>query len=429
MDSDEIRYTQTTTPGWNQFDYFALSVCLMFGTASLPHVLMRYFTTPSVKTARKSVAWSLFFIFLLYVSAPAYAAYAKFEVLDKVISNPIHKLNDWVFKYGAINMVSICHPTASKDDYKAAKAINQTTVITNCQAKQDLIDDCKTTAASRDFWGDKDCTFTARKDRVLIDENYKLKNKDFWINNDIVVVAAPDASGQPFTIVGLVAAGGLAASLSTADGLLLAIANALSHDIFTTLVWPCFSDEEPNTLIKLGVARVFLLAVAALAATIASLQLTDILTLVAWAFSLACGGQFPALSLGVWWKGTTPCGAVWGMIAGFSVTLFYLAGTQFGGMEKWFGMANISSAIFGMPVGFVVTILVSLCTPKSPQDVLDLVDSLREPEKEAEMELAGEEKEQETIELGIKEEVEDKRHPNFSAIEKKDDISNGQGLN
>ncbi|MFN3482349.1 MAG: sodium:solute symporter family protein, partial [Rhabdaerophilum calidifontis] len=251
-------------------NYFALILCLMVGTASLPHVLMRYFTTPSVREARVSVAWSLLFIFLLYFTAPAYAAFSKLEVYSTLIGKNIGDLPAWVYSWGKINLVTICgKAAASADAVKAA------------------------------------CGAVSGHAGIL-------RWQDFGINTDVVVLSTPEIAGLPYVIAGLVAAGGLAAALSTADGLLLAIANALSHDIYYKMI-----DRHAPTARRLIVSRVLLVVVAILAAWTASTKPADILSMVSWAFSLAAAGLFPALVLGVWSKRVNATGAIAGMIAGF----------------------------------------------------------------------------------------------------------------
>jgi len=301
---------------YDPLNYFALIFCLMLGTASLPHILMRYFTTPSVREARISVGWSLLFIFLLYFTAPSYAAFAKYEVLTNVIGQPIASLPAWVKAWGDIGLVTI------KD---------------------------------------------ANLDGIL-------QWAELNINTDVIVLATPEIAGLPYVIAGLVAAGGLAAALSTADGLLLAIANALSHDIYYKMV-----DPKADSKRRLIVARVLLVCVAVAAAWLASTKPSDILSMVAWAFSIAASGLFAPLVLGVWWKRATSAGAICGMIAGFGVCMYYLVGTQYGGMQPWFGVRNISAGLFGIPAAFVVTWVVSLLTPAPSKDMQDFVDSIRVP--------------------------------------------------
>jgi cation/acetate symporter len=359
-------------------NYFWLIFCLMVGTASLPHVLMRYFTTPSVRDARQSVAWSLLFIFLLYFTAPAYAAFSKLEVYSTLIGKNIADLPAWVYSWGKLGLVNICGKAA------ASAAV--------------VADSCK----------------------ALAGHTGVLRLQDFGINADVVVISTPEIAGLPYVITGLVAAGGLAAALSTADGLLLALANALSHDIYYKMVNPNAPTKQ-----RLVISRVLLVIVAIAAAWTASQRPADILAMVAWAFSLAAGGLFPALVLGVWWKRTTKQGAIWGMAAGFGMTLLYLLvtryfpgfGVQYLGMSAllnpvtwapvvdlkvamaapnaldgwvtlahplaskvgWFNINNISAAAFGLPIGFAVMIGVSLITPAPSKEMQDFIDECRKP--------------------------------------------------
>jgi cation/acetate symporter len=262
-------------------NFFALVFCLMVGTASLPHILMRYFTTPSVREARQSVAWSLFFIFLLYFTAPAYAAFAKVEIYQTVIGQPIASLPDWIKSWQIVSPYG-------------TPWIN-------------IVD--------------------VNKDGIL-------QWNEFRIHPDVVVLATPEIAGLPYVIAGLVAAGGLAAALSTADGLLLALANALSHDVYYKMI-----DREAPTARRLLISRVLLLIVALAAAWTAGNAGADILFLVAWAFSIAAAGLFAALVMGVWYKGTTNTAAVVGMSVGYLSTFGYLI------YSEWFGLDFIQ--LFG----------------------------------------------------------------------------------
>ncbi len=299
-----------------QKNFFALVFCLMLGTAALPHVLMRFFTTPSVREARLSVGWSLLFIFLLYFTAPAYAAFAKLEVYQNVVGQQIANLPAWVAAWGKIGLITI------KD---------------------------------------------ANNDGIL-------QVAELTLNPDVIVLATPEIAGLPFVIAGLVMAGGLAAALSTADGLLLAIANALSHDVYYRMI-----DPKADTKKRLVIARVLLILVAILAAYVAAQKPSTILAMVAWAFSIAASGLFPALVLGIWWKRTTAAGAVAGMVAGFGVCLFYLIGTQFYGMALWWDIRNISCGLFGIPAAFLTTIVVSLLTAAPSKEMQDFIDEIRIP--------------------------------------------------
>jgi cation/acetate symporter len=310
-------------------NFLALVFCLMVGTAALPHILMRYYTTPSVKEARESVTWSLFFIFLLYFTAPALAVLVKYEVFNVLVGTPFDKLPAWVSAWAKVDPALL-----------AVSDIN------------------------------KDGIFQLGEMRI---------------GGDIIVLATPEIAGLPYVISGMVAAGGLAAALSTADGLLLTIANALSHDLYYKMI-----DPNAPTARRVMISKILLLVVAVLAAYVASLKVADILFLVSAAFSLAAAGFFPALVLGIFWKRATKWGAVLGMLSGVIVTFYYMATTQpwMRGLFNvtspvadniWWGIQPISAGIFGVPLGFAVIIIVSLLTPAPKREIQELVEHVRYP--------------------------------------------------
>jgi cation/acetate symporter len=364
---------------YTPLNFFGIIFCMMVGTASLPHILMRYFTTPSVKQARDSVAWSLLFIFLLYFSAPAYAAFSKLEVYTNIIGSNLTNLKPWLFQWGELGLIQICGKNAANID----------AVIASCKA--------------------------------IAGHPGVLRFQDFVINTDVIVLSTPEIAGLPYVISGLVAAGGLAAALSTADGLLLAIANALSHDIYYKML-----DPNAPTIRRLTVARVLLFFVAVLSAALAATKPSDILAMVGWAFSLAMAGNFPALVMGIWWKRATTAGAICGILAGWGICLFYLvvsryypqAGVTYFGMTSllnpetgqalinvsqimadpkwiadvpasaanpmaskvgWFDLNNINCGLLGMPLGFLVIYLVSLVTKEPSREMQAFIDEIRKP--------------------------------------------------
>jgi cation/acetate symporter len=290
---------------YSPLNFFGIIMCMMVGTASLPHILMRYFTTPSVREARQSVAWSLLFIFLLYFSAPAYAAFSKLEVYTNIIGRDLSAIRPWLFNWGELGLIQICGKNAASID----------AIVAACKA--------------------------------IAGHPGVVRLQDFVINTDVIVLSTPEIAGLPYVISGLVAAGGLAAALSTADGLLLAIANALSHDVYYKMI-----DPNAPTMRRLTVARALLVVVAVIAAATAATKPGDILAMVGWAFSLAMAGNFPALVMGVWWKRTTATGAVCGIIAGFGLCLFYLVTSRYfpGAGVKYFGMTSLTSPLTGAPL-------------------------------------------------------------------------------
>ncbi len=314
------------TGGMQSWSFATLAICMMMGTASLPHILMRYFTTTSVRDARKSVAYSLLFIFLLYFTAPALATLTKLQLLDPNLASSIIGRSfdevmqlDWVQKWSAVNML----------------------------------------------W--------------LSDGNGDgiLQLNEFFMRADIVVLATPEIAGLPYVISGLVAAGGMAAAMSTADGLLLAIANALSHDLYYKII-----DPQAETKTRLVVARILLVVIGALAAYIASMKLTGILGSVVWAFDFAMSGLFFPLVLGVWWKRANRQGAIAGMVLGFLSGTWYLYMTKFGGMEPWMGIDNLRFGIIGASVSLIAMVVVSLMTEEPDEETQQMVDATRDPSGE-----------------------------------------------
>ena len=307
-------------------NFLALVFCMMLGTAALPHILMRSYTTPSVHETRVSVFWTLFFILLIYLTIPALAVLVKYDIYSALVGTQYAHLPTWVSYWANVDKLS---PLISIVD------VNRDGVV---------------------------------------------QLAEIAIDADVLVLATPEIAGLPYVISGLVAAGGLAAALSTADGLLLAISNALSHDIYYKVVDPTASTQKRVTISKL-----LLLAVAFIAAYAASQKPADILSLVGIAFSLAASTLFPALVLGVFWKRANHHGAVAGMLAGFGVCLYYMLQTSpmLGGgpAGQWFHIAPIAAGIFGMPAGMTTAVMVSLLTPApNRRSSSGLVDHIRAPE-------------------------------------------------
>jgi cation/acetate symporter len=306
-------------------NFLALVVCLMLGTAALPHILMRSYTTPSVHETRVSVFWTLFFILLIYLTIPALAVLVKYDIYSALVGSDFAHLPSWVSYWANVDKLN---PLFSISD------INRDGIV---------------------------------------------QLGEIAIDADVLVLATPEIAGLPYVISGLVAAGGLAAALSTADGLLLAISNALSHDVYYKIVDPTASTQKRVTISKL-----LLLAVAFIAAYAASQKPGDILSLVGAAFSLAASTLFPALVLGVFWKRANHQGAIAGMLTGFTVCVYYMLHTSpvLGGSAagQWFHIAPISAGIFGVPAGLLALAAASLLTRAPDARTRGLVDYIRAPE-------------------------------------------------
>lgn len=313
-----------------RINFLALIFCLTVGTAALPHVLARFYTTPTVGQARDSVFWSLLFILLLYITAPAYAVFAKYEVLSHLADIPIAKLPSWVAAWTKIGLVSI----------------------------EDI-----------------------NRDGIL-------QLAELTLNPDVIVLATPEIAGMPYVVSGLVAAGALAAALSTADGLLLTITSALSHDVYYRIIRP-----DASTQFRLVISKSLLLLVAVLAATVAAEKPGTIVSMVAWAFSIAGSAFFPALVLGIFWERATRTGALAGMLVGMLLTIYYILRVEFDSipwlgikgiaMEPWFHVQSTSAGIFGVTAGFLTIVAVSLFTKPYPA-AEQFLNAIRRYEKDEE---------------------------------------------
>jgi cation/acetate symporter len=279
------------------------------------------------------VSWSLFFIFLLYFTAPALAVLAKYEVYTVLVNTPFASLPEWIARWSAVD--------------KSLLSV------------------------------------------VDINNDGILQLAEISIGGDIIVLATPEIAGLPYVVSGMVAAGGLAAALSTADGLLLTIANALSHDLYYKVL-----DPNASTARRVMVSKLLLLLVALAAAYVAAQKPADILFLVSAAFSFAAAAFFPALTLGIFWKRANKWGASLGMLAGLGITFYYMVTTQpwlyklthgtaitpeIVKANTWWDIAPISAGLFGVPLGFAVIIIVSLLTKAPGKEIQELVEHVRYP--------------------------------------------------
>lgn len=303
----------------SRLNFLALMFCLMIGTAGMPHLLTRFYTTPTVAEARTSVAWALFFIALLYLAAPALAVLVKYEVMSQLVGQSFDSLPAWMAQ-----------------------------------------------------WAKVDSSLLSITD---VNGDHILQFSELKLGADIVMLATPELGGLPYVVSGLVAAGGLAAALSTADGLLLTIGNALVHDLFSQRT----RNDRASGMRQVILSKFALLVVALIAAYVAAQKSADILVLVTASFSLAGAAFVPAMVLGIFWRKTSRAGAVAGMLAGVGVTVYYMATNAapvraawgLEGSGLWFGIQPVSAGIFGVMAGFVVTLLLSLVTHAGRQDAAE----------------------------------------------------------
>ena len=312
---------------WSKkLNFIALIFTLMAGTAALPHILIRYNTTVSVSATRWSVMWSLFFIVLLYMTAPALAVLVKDVIYTQLVGLPFANLPDWVAAW-----------------HKVDPALLTVTDING--------------------------------DGIL-------QLAEISIGADIITLATPEIAGLPYVFSGLMAAGGLAAALSTADGLLLTIANCLSHDLYYNLI-----NQEATSQKRVTISKIILLIVALTAAWVTSLRPGNILYLVGAAFAMAASALFPALVMGLYSRRVSQSSVVWGMVVGLLVAVSYMAvgSSWFAvwlGMDviRFFGIEPICAAVFGVPVGFFTIWALSRFNPEQAMREGALFETLHSPE-------------------------------------------------
>jgi len=308
-------------------NFLALVFCLMVGTAALPHILIRYYTVPTVREARRSVAWSMLFILLLYLTAPALAVLVKYEVLTQVVGTSFSQLPEWLAAWSRVDPSLLSVTDMNLDGV--------------------------------------------------------LQLNELTLGGDVIVLAAPAIAGLPYVISALVAAGALAAALSTADGLLLTISSAFSHDLYYKMI-----DPNASTARRVTISKMVLMVVALAAAYVAAQRPADILFLVSAAFSFAAAAFFPALVLGIFWKRANRLGASLGMLAGLGITIYYMAMTQpwmrgalgiTAPVQLWWGIQPISAGVFGVPLGFAVMVVVSLLSRPPSESEQAVSERVRYP--------------------------------------------------
>ena len=300
-----------------KWQFLALMFTLMAGTAGLPHVIVRFYTVSTMKAARWSGAWALLFIGLLYFSAPAYAAFSRFILMTKVAGSKIAELPAWTKSW---------------------------------------VDTGKLQVADTNGDG-------------------ILQWNELIIANDIVVMATPEIANLGMFVIGLVAAGAMAAALSTAGGLMISISSSFAHDIYYRVLRPNATEKN-----RLSVARWSIVIATALAGIIALDPPGAITQIVAWAFALATGTFFPALVLGVWWKRSNAYGVIAGLLVGLTVTLAYIFAAKYGGFTI-LGIIDTGAGVFGAIAAFATNIIVSLLTKPPSQKIQDEVVNLRYPEQ------------------------------------------------
>ncbi|OGR05047.1 MAG: cation acetate symporter [Deltaproteobacteria bacterium RIFOXYD12_FULL_50_9] len=340
----------------SMIDVFAITFALMVGTAGLPHIIIRFFTTPTIKGARASAGWALFFIAILYTAAPAVASFARLNLVKTVHNQSYTEAPSWFKNWEKTGLV------AWKDKNGDGKM-----QLAKGNAFKGKVAFDKTTTGQ---YGEKVVT-------TPIDDK---STNELYVDNDIIVLASPEIAKLPAWVVALVAAGGLAAALSTAAGLLLVIASAFSHDLLKSIIIKDATEKQ-----ELLWAR-FAAGGAVIVAGYFGINPPGFVAqVVAFAFGLAASSFFPVIVLGIFWKRATKEGAMSGMLSGIAFTAAYIIYFKFINPSAnvaanwWFGISPEGIGTIGMLINFAVMIVVSKLTPEPPAEVQRMVESLRYP--------------------------------------------------
>ncbi|TBR58239.1 cation acetate symporter [Westiellopsis prolifica IICB1] len=323
----DLGFQEYTKPFVNKsmLDVLFTTVALMVGTAGLPHVIVRFYTVPDVRSARYSAGWALLMIALLYTTAPALSTFARYNLIDSLHNKTIEQIHqfDWAKKWENTKLL----------------------------------------------------TFKDNNNNGLIELTPDKKTSEITIDPDIIVLSTPEVAKLAPWVIALVAVGGLAAALSTASGLLLVISSAIAHDIYYRMINPGASESR-----RVMVGRVMVGFAIAIAGYFGVNPPGFVAQVVAFAFGLAAASFFPIIILGVFDKRTNREGAIAGMVVGLCFTIFYIVGVKFYGMQPWFfGVSAEGIGTLGMLINFVVTWSVSRLTPPPPLEVQEMVEVLRTP--------------------------------------------------
>lgn len=353
----DLGFTAYTDGTKSTMDVFMITAALMLGTAGLPHVIIRFFTVPKVKDARKSAGYALLFIAILYTTAPAIAVFARTNLMETVQDTPYTDIPSWFKKWEATGLIAWTDKNGDgKIQYLPGSAID---------AKKPLFIEGNGAHGQR-----------------LISNPSKTAN-ELYVDRDITVLANPEIAGLPNWIIALVAAGGLAAALSTAAGLLLVISTSISHDLIKKQFAPDISDKK-----ELLIARLSSLLAVVVAGYFGINPPGFVASVVALAFGLAASSFFPAIVMGIFSKRMNREGAIAGMISGLAITCYYIARFKLGWIgnpetstpkDWWFGISPEGFGTIGMIVNFGISLVVSRFTAAPPDNVQEIVENIRIP--------------------------------------------------
>ena len=351
--SQELGFSQYTDGSKSTIDVFFITMALMVGTAGLPHVIVRFFTTPTVRDARKSAGYALLFIAILYTTAPAVASFARLNLLQTVTSAEYRLLPEWFSNWENSGLLAwVDKNEDGRIQYHSGAAVD---------GKPSFTDE-------RGAYGER-----------LLSNEVTGNDNELYVDRDIMVLANPEIAQLPGWVIALVAAGGLAAALSTAAGLLLVISTSISHDLLKRNLMPNITDRQE--LLAARIAAAVAIGIAGLAGIYPP---GFVASVVAFAFGLAAASFFPAILLGIFYKRMNREGAVTGMIVGLLFTASYIIYFKFlGGTQEswWFGISPEGIGTLGMLLNFVVSMVVCHLTSAPPKEIQEIVDDIRIPRK------------------------------------------------
>ncbi|MEZ4874997.1 MAG: sodium:solute symporter family protein [Flavobacteriaceae bacterium] len=352
----QLGFKEYTSGSKSTWDVFAITLALMVGTAGLPHVIVRFFTVPKVKDARKSAGLALLFIAILYTTAPAVAVFARTNLIQTVSNTEYTQVPQWFKNWEDTGLIAWADKNGDgKIQYVAGNAVDGKPAFTN----------------ERGVHGER------------LVSNANSEANELYVDRDIMVLANPEIAKLPNWVIALVAAGGLAAALSTAAGLLLVISTSISHDLIKKQLKPNISEKG-----ELWAARISIFFAIIIAGIFGIYPPGFVAAVVALAFGLAAASFFPAIILGIFDKRMNKQGAVTGMIVGITLMLFYMIRYKTGligvmdarpASEWWFGTSPEGFGTVAMIVNVVVSVVVSRLTPAPPQNVQEIVEHIRIP--------------------------------------------------
>ena len=363
-------YTDTFTGGWNKINVFCVTLALMAGTAGLPHVIVRFYTVKSVRAARWSAFWALFFIAILYLTAPATAAFARYYMIQGLHQKSATELPSWFQNWRKTGLILWLDDGDGRLEYYGSRDPQK--FRENEVFRSGKLSAAEVSAVELEHrkWLDSGGSSGADGRAVLRARN--LSGPD----RDIIVLATPEMAALADWIIALVAAGGLAAALSTASGLLLVISSSVAHDLYFRMINPQASEGR-----RLMVGRTVIGLAVVVAGLLGIFPPGFVSQVVAFAFGLAAASFFPAIVLGIFSKrvGTVP--AMAGMIVGIGFTAFYIVGSVYAGMPNWcFGIGPQGIGVVGMLLNFGLTLGLTPLYPPPSDAVRDMVETIHEPE-------------------------------------------------